>query len=127
MRALIALPFLIVLVLFALSNRAPVGLRLWPADYALEVPLSLAVLVAMALGFLVGALLVWISALGQRRRARRAEYSVRLLEEQVDELKAQLSRREVPAASSLAAADEALEPQATAGQLRPQIKADEAT
>ena len=52
MRLLIALPLLLILVLFALSNTAPVRLRLWPTDYALELPLSLAVLGAMAIAFL---------------------------------------------------------------------------
>ena len=40
MRLLIALPCLLLLVLFALSNAAPVSLRLWPTDYAMELPLS---------------------------------------------------------------------------------------
>ena len=44
MRLLIALPLLLIMVLFALSNTAPVRLHLWPTDYALELPLSLAVL-----------------------------------------------------------------------------------
>ncbi len=90
MRLLIALPFLLVLVLFALSNRLPVRLYFWPTDYALELPLSLAVLGAMAIAFLLGGALVWFSELAQRRRARRAEQTVRLLEAQVQELKARL-------------------------------------
>ena len=100
MRVLIALPLLIILVLFALSNRTPVHIGLWPADYGLEVPLSAAVLVGMAVAFLFGAVLVWSSTFGLRRRARRAEYAVRLLEEQVQELKARLTRR-VPAGSAV--------------------------
>ena len=90
MRLLIALPFLLLLVLFALSNTAPVRLRLWPTDYALELPLSLAVLGAMAVAFLLGGALVWLSELAQRRRARRAEQALRLLEAQVEDLKARL-------------------------------------
>ena len=41
MRLLIGLPLLLLLVLFALSNTAPVRLGLWPTDYALQLPLSL--------------------------------------------------------------------------------------
>jgi putative membrane protein len=96
MRLLIALPFLLLLVLFALSNTAPVRLRLWPTDYALELPLSLAVLGAMAIAFLLGGALVWLSELAQRRRARRAEQAVRLLEAQVQELKARLPQAPLP-------------------------------
>ena len=90
MRLLILAPFLLLLVLFALSNTAPVPIGLWPTGWSLEAPLSLLMLGAMALGFLVGGLLVWISEFGQRRRARRAEHSVRLLEAQVQELKSRL-------------------------------------
>jgi putative membrane protein len=96
MRLLIALPLLLLLVLFALSNRQPVALRFWPTDYALVAPLSLSIIGAMAVAFLAGGLLVWISELAQRRRARRAEQTARLLEAQVQELKARLSRPLMP-------------------------------
>ena len=82
MRLLIALPLLLLLVLFTLSNRDPVRLGLWPTDYALVLPLSLAIIASMAAAFLAGGLLVWVSALAQRRRARHAEQMVRLLESQ---------------------------------------------
>jgi uncharacterized integral membrane protein len=75
------------LVLFALSNTEIVRLGLWPTDYGMEVHLSLAILMAMAIAFLLGAFVVWVSELGQRRRARRAERTVRLLEAQIEELK----------------------------------------
>ncbi|HUB44368.1 MAG TPA: LapA family protein [Acetobacteraceae bacterium] len=90
MRLLILAPFLLLLVLFALSNTAPARVGLWPTAWSLQAPLSLIVLIGMALAFLVGALLVWVSELAQRRRARRAEQTVRALEGQVQELKARL-------------------------------------
>ncbi len=96
MRLLIALPLLLLLVLFALSNTAPVRLGLWPTDYTLELPLSLAVLGAMAIAFLAGGPMVWVSELAQRRRARHAEQAVRLLEAQVQELKARLPQAPPP-------------------------------
>jgi uncharacterized integral membrane protein len=96
MRLLISLPLLLLLVLFALSNREPVRLGLWPTDYVLQAPLSLAVLGGMAIAFLAGGAIVWISELGQRRRARQAEQSVRLLEAQVQELKARLPQPQLP-------------------------------
>ena len=76
------------IVLFALSNTVSVHLGLWPTDYGIDVPLSLAILVAMGIAFLLGAIVVWISELSQRRRARRAERTVRLLEAQIEDLKA---------------------------------------
>jgi putative membrane protein len=76
------------LVLFALSNTEVVKLGLWPTDYGIDVPVSAAILVAMAIAFLAGALVVWVSELAQRRRARRAERTVRLLEAQIEALQA---------------------------------------
>ncbi len=76
------------LVLFALSNTEIVRLGIWPTDYSLEVHLSLAILIAMAVSFLLGAIVVWMSEFSQRRRARRAEHAVRLLEAQIETLKA---------------------------------------
>ena len=98
MRLLILAPFLFLLVLFALSNTAPVRLGLWPTDLSVQTPVSLAILGGMALAFLVGGLLVWISELGQRRRARRAEHAVRLLEAQVQELKTRMPPQSLPGA-----------------------------
>jgi uncharacterized integral membrane protein len=91
MRFLIALPFLLLLVLFALSNPQTVYVGIWPTGYGLETPLSAAILVGMGVAFLFGALLVWISELGQRRRARRAEHYARALEEQLRELNSRLA------------------------------------
>jgi putative membrane protein len=84
---IITLVLCLPLVLFALSNTQMVRLGLWPTDYSIDVHLSLAILLAMALAFLLGALVVWISELYQRRRARHAERTVRLLEAQIEELK----------------------------------------
>lgn len=90
MRLLILAPFLLLLVLFALSNTQSVQIGLWPTAWSLQAPLSLIILGGMAVGFLVGGLLVWVSELGQRRRAKRAEQAVRLLESRLQELQARL-------------------------------------
>ncbi|HTC08947.1 MAG TPA: LapA family protein [Acetobacteraceae bacterium] len=91
LRWLIAAPFLLLLVLFALSNTTTLKLGMWPTDYTIEWPASAVILVAMAIAFMAGALLMWISELGQRRRARRAEQALKLLEEQVKGLQANLA------------------------------------
>jgi uncharacterized integral membrane protein len=90
LRLAIAAILLLLFAIFMLSNREQVTLGFWPTDYVWQVPLSIAILIAMGFAFLIGALIVWGSALGQRRRARRAEHAVRLLEAQVQELKARL-------------------------------------
>jgi uncharacterized integral membrane protein len=91
-RVLITFPLLVLLVLFALSNGDPIKIGLWPTDVGIVVPVSVAVMVGMAGAFLVGALFVWIGALGQRRRARRAEARVRVLDQQLETLKARISQ-----------------------------------
>jgi putative membrane protein len=81
LRTLLLLPFLVVLVAFALSNPQPVQLRIWPLDFlSLEVPLSLAMLVGCAVFFFLGALFVWFGSVAARGRAARAERRAAALE-----------------------------------------------
>ena len=82
-----ALPFILVLVIFALSNAGTVALGFWPTDLSLQVPLSLAVLGAGAAFFVLGGLVVGITSIGQRRRARRAESQVRALQQEIESLR----------------------------------------
>lgn len=96
MRLLISLPILLLLVLFALSNTAPVQIGIWPTGVSLHAPLSLVVLGGMAIAFLLGGVLVWFAEVGQRRRARRAERTIRMLEQQVQELKARMPQPALP-------------------------------
>jgi uncharacterized integral membrane protein len=96
LRLIIGVLFLLVLTVFALSNAEPVQLGIWPTDYTVQVPVSVAVLVGAGIAFLLGGLLVWIGELGQRRRARRAEDTVRALEARLEEMKARLARPLAP-------------------------------
>jgi putative membrane protein len=96
LRLIVGLPLLLLIVLFALSNVQTVQLGLWPTGYAVEAPVSVAVLIGAALAFLLGALMVWVNELGQRRRARRAEDAVRRLEARLEEMRAQLARPVAP-------------------------------
>jgi uncharacterized integral membrane protein len=95
-RGFIVLLFLVLLTVFALSNAEPVQLGFWPTDYTVQVPVSVAVLAGAGIAFLLGGLIVWISELGQRRRARRAEDTVRALEARLEEMKARLARPIAP-------------------------------
>jgi uncharacterized integral membrane protein len=106
LRILVALPFLLLLVLFALSNTRTVPLGLWPTDLQFELPLALAILVAAGIAFLLGAMVLWVSAVAARLRARRAEHGVRVLEARVAELQAELAR--VPEVAKRAAATDAV-------------------
>ncbi len=92
MRFLLAVPFLVVLVAFALSNQQPVAVGLWPFEGSLQVPLSIAVLVAMGGSFFTGALLLWFSAVNARRRARRAERKLQRLDAEILDLRGRLAQ-----------------------------------
>ncbi len=79
-RTLLVLPFLVVLIAFALSNQQPVQLGLWPFDLSLEIQLSIAVLALGGVFFFLGALIVWLGDLPVRARLRRAERRIAVLE-----------------------------------------------
>jgi uncharacterized integral membrane protein len=87
LRLIIAAPFLLLLVLFTLSNAQTVVLSLWPTPWSVSLPLSIVVLSAMAVAFLLGALILWVSTLAALHRARKAEARVRVLEGEVVALK----------------------------------------
>ncbi|MFC3125077.1 lipopolysaccharide assembly protein LapA domain-containing protein [Pseudoroseomonas globiformis] len=89
---------LLLLVLFAISNPAPVALQLWPFDLSWEVPLAGAVLGAAALFFALGALLAWGGALRYRLRARKMQRAAQLLEAELADLRKKQDAR--PAASA---------------------------
>jgi uncharacterized integral membrane protein len=75
-------------VVFALSNAEPVRLDLWPTDMVFVAPLSLLMLGAMGLAFLLGALATWFAGLGARMRARRAERTITALRAELDAARA---------------------------------------
>ena len=90
-RLIVGVPLLALMVLFALSNSEPVALRLFPLGaLPFEVPLSIAILAGMGLGFFLGGLRLWFTAIAHRRAARRAEEAVRLLEAKHQELRARV-------------------------------------
>lgn len=87
MRVLLAIPLIVIVVAFALSNPQTVRLGLWPTDILIDMPLSVAVLIAAGVFFVVGAFMTWTTAVAMRARARRAERAVKQLEAQVDALR----------------------------------------
>jgi putative membrane protein len=85
LRLIPALVLILILALFGLSNRQDVTIGFWPTDYTTQVPLAVAILLGMAIAFVLGAAIVWIDHLGLGRRARRAEAMVRRLQAQLAE------------------------------------------
>lgn len=99
MRWILFAPFAGLVVLFALSNRQPVELRLWPFDLVWQTPLSIAVLIAAAVSFLIGAGIVWVSGVPARSRARAAIRRADALQRDMDAIQA---RERAAAADRLA-------------------------
>ena len=69
---LIALPLLLILVVFSVNNRDAVVLNLWPLRYEAALPLFLVVLGSLVVGVLLGLFLEWVFE-GRNRSALRSE------------------------------------------------------
>ncbi|MCQ8278068.1 lipopolysaccharide assembly protein LapA domain-containing protein [Acetobacteraceae bacterium KSS8] len=90
LRLIMMLPFLIVLVAFVLMNQTPSSMELPSLSW--QSSAGAIALISAGVFFVLGALLVWFSELGQRRRARRAEQQVKQLEAKLADLHAQMSQ-----------------------------------
>lgn len=66
----IGVPLAVIVVLFALSNRADVTVAFWPFEEGLALPIYLTVLVPLLVGFLLGALFASLRSVKYRRAAR---------------------------------------------------------
>lgn len=78
-RWLFALAIAFVLAVFYAVNRQAVTVDFWPVHAQLETRAGLAMLVAGAVGFLLGAFVVWTRALPAYARLSEAESKVRAL------------------------------------------------
>src|SRR2546423_13840975 len=81
----------IALAAFAASNRAPVALGFWPLSWLVDLPIYIAVLGALLLGFLAGALAAWTGARHSRRELRRQRRRIAALERELAATQAQLA------------------------------------
>jgi uncharacterized integral membrane protein len=89
---IIMLPVALVVIAFAVSNRDAVTVALWPFPGSVAAPLYAFVLAAVAVGFIGGGAVAWLSGGRARRQtrlnARRAETAEdalsRLRQEQAD-------------------------------------------
>jgi uncharacterized integral membrane protein len=91
-RLAVLAPLAILLMLFAVSNREVVALKLWPFNLEWDAPLAVAVLAISALAFLLGAGIAWASSLKHRRRARDMEATAKTLRAEIAELKSRVAR-----------------------------------
>ena len=88
---LLALPLLAAIAAFAVTNRVPVALELWPLPFVVTVPAFLVILVALALGMGIGAAAAWLSAGMRRREMRRRGRRIDALETEVQTLRRRIA------------------------------------
>jgi uncharacterized integral membrane protein len=69
--AVVTLPLTLLVIVFAVSNRHPVAVGLWPFDGSVEMPLYLLALGILVLGFLAGSAISGLHTLAARLKARR--------------------------------------------------------
>ena len=80
----------VLLIPFAISNREPVSLGLWPLPFLVDLPLYLLVLVLLLGGFIIGAAATWIAGRHLRRELRRRRRRVEALERELTAARSQL-------------------------------------
>jgi uncharacterized integral membrane protein len=85
LNTLLAVIVAVLVVLFAVSNRDPVRVEIWPFPYQLELGLYAVILLAVFVGFAAGLIAAWLSG-GKRRRELRA------LRKEARDLQASLAR-----------------------------------
>lgn len=97
----LAVLFLIVTIDFVMSNGQIVQFSSWLLPWTADIPVGLAVLLALAAGLLIGSFMAWTSGGRVRRRARMAEREVESLQR---ELSAQLRRAQQSERDAIATA-----------------------
>ena len=91
---ILGLPFILAIVVFALSNRGKTDLGLWPLLDPTPIPVYAVVLTAAVIGFLAGGVYAWISGGKLRRQVRSHRRQAGRLEKENQDLRKQLAAAE---------------------------------
>jgi len=83
---LIFIPFALLVVIFAVSNRGDIGVDFWPLPFSQDVPLYLLSLGTLAFGFFFGAMLTWLSVAKWRVIAASRKKDTFYAEEEIKRL-----------------------------------------
>lgn len=90
---LFSLPLLLVAICFAIGNREPTIINLWPFGYILPVSIYLLALVPLAVGLLSGAGMQWFVGLRYRMAAQRLGKEIASLKAENLKLKEELQQQ----------------------------------
>ena len=91
LNAFLGLILAILVILFAVSNRAQVDITIWPFPFQATMGVYAVVLLAVLVGFLAGLIAAWLAAAPRRRERKRLRGQVKDLEQNL--LKAQTGPR----------------------------------
>jgi len=83
---LLTVPLTVLVVVFAVANRSFIPLDLWPFALEVRIPVFLLVLGSLLFGFLIGAMVMWLSMGKQRQQRRAAKGEIAKLERKTREL-----------------------------------------
>jgi uncharacterized integral membrane protein len=81
LNSIIAVVVALLVILFAVSNRQPVTIEVWPFPYQVSLGLYAVILLALALGAVAGMVGMWLVGAQKRRELRRLRHRTRDLEE----------------------------------------------
>lgn len=93
-RWIVAVPFAIAVIVFAVANRGSVEVSFDPLPFNLPVPLYAIVFGAVIAGFIAGAALVWFGGLRWRSLARNRGNRADFLERELNRLNQPADRAE---------------------------------
>lgn len=101
-KALVLVPVALVVVLFAVANRAPVRVSLDPISrdvpaLAFDLPLFAVVLAAIAVGILIGGFAAWLAQGKHRKAARLNRREAEKLRSEAQSLRAAVPDSALPA------------------------------
>ncbi len=82
---IVFVPLALIIGIFAVENRGPLALEIWPLPGVQEMWASVWILGLLAIGIIVGLVIGWLGGGSARRRARGAERLNRTLERQLSE------------------------------------------
>ncbi len=91
LNAFLATVFAVLVILFAVSNRAQVDITIWPFPFQATLGVYAVVLLAVLVGFLAGLIAAWFAGATKRRERKRLRGQVKDLEQNL--LKAQTGPR----------------------------------
>lgn len=84
LRWVLAVPVIVICIFLALANREDIQFTYSPIHDPIEIPLSFTVLSALALGFVFGTVISWLSMGHLRKERRKQKKAIKQLQKDLD-------------------------------------------